>query len=67
MGESGRREIALFELGHEPGSFEEPLPEKRPGTGRVLAPKKHYLRAAAVVAREKRREKKRSRRHAATH
>jgi predicted MPP superfamily phosphohydrolase len=60
IGESGRREIAVFELGHEPGSFAEPLPEKRPGRGRTPSAKKRYQRAAAVVAREKKREKRRA-------
>jgi uncharacterized protein len=55
MGERGRREIALFELGHAPGSFEEPLPEQRPGPGRAPSPKKKYARAAAVVVKERRR------------
>jgi predicted MPP superfamily phosphohydrolase len=56
VGERGRREIALFELGHAPGSFDEPLPEQRPGQGRVPTPKKRYLRAAAVVKKERRRQ-----------
>ncbi len=55
VGERARREITLFELGHEPGSFDEPLPEQEPLRGRAPSPKKRYLRAAAVVAKERRR------------
>jgi hypothetical protein len=55
LGERGRREITLFELGHEPGSFEEPLTEQLPGRGRKPSPRKQYLRAAKVVKREQRR------------
>ena len=60
VGERGQREITLFELGHEPGSFEEPLPEQPPGRGRAPSPKKRYQRAAAVVAKEHRRLKRRA-------
>lgn len=59
VGERGRREITLFELGHEPGSFEEPLPEQPALEGRKPSPKRQYLRAAAVVRKEQRREKRR--------
>jgi hypothetical protein len=58
VGELARREIALFELGHEPGSFEEPLPEQAPLRGRKPSPKREYLRAAAVVKKEQRRERR---------
>jgi predicted MPP superfamily phosphohydrolase len=61
VGERARREIAVFELGHEPGSFEEPLPEQLPLRGRKPSPKKQYLRAAAVVAKEQRRDRRRAR------
>jgi uncharacterized protein len=62
VGERGRREITLFELGHEPGSFEEPLPEQAPLAGRKPSPRRQYLRAAAVVRKEQRRERRASRR-----
>lgn len=62
VGERARREVTLFELGHEPGSFEEPLPEQAPLPGRKPSPKKEYLRAAAVVQKEQRRERRRPRR-----
>lgn len=61
IGERGRREVTLFELGHEPGSFEEPHEEQAPGPGRAPSPKKKYKRAAAVVAKEQRRHKKKQR------
>jgi len=58
IGERGRREVALFELGHEPGSFVEPLSEQPPGKGRPPSPKKSYARAAAVVAKEQKRRRR---------
>lgn len=60
VGERGRREITVFELGHEPGSFDEPLPEQAPGRGRPPSAKKSYARAAAVVAKEQKRHRRRS-------
>jgi predicted MPP superfamily phosphohydrolase len=59
VGERARREITVFELGHEPGSFEEPLPEQVPLRGRKPNPKREYLRAAAVVKKEQRRQRNR--------
>lgn len=59
IGERGRRELTVFELGHEPGSFEEPLAEQPPGPGRAPTPKQRYARAAAVVAKEQRRRRRR--------
>ena len=58
IGERGRREIAIFELGHEPGSFDEPLPEQPPLAGRKPSAKKQYQRAAKVVLREQRRSRR---------
>lgn len=58
IGERGRREITVFELGHEPGSFDEPLPAQAPGRGRPPSPKRSYARAAAVVAKERRRRRR---------
>jgi predicted MPP superfamily phosphohydrolase len=55
VGERGRRELTLFELGHEPGSFDEPLGEQAPGNGRAPSEKKRYQRAAAVLVKEHRR------------
>lgn len=56
FGERGQREVTVFELGHEPGSFDEPLGEQEPGRGRVPSAKKRYARAAAVVAKERKRQ-----------
>jgi predicted MPP superfamily phosphohydrolase len=55
LGERARREITVFELGHEPGSFEEPLSEQRPLAGRKPTPRQQYRRMAAVVKNERRR------------
>jgi predicted MPP superfamily phosphohydrolase len=62
LGERARREITLFELGHAPGSFEEPLPEQRPLAGRKPSPGTQYRRLAAVVAKERRRARRLERR-----
>lgn len=61
IGERGRREVTIFELGHVPGSFDEPHGEQAPGPGRVPSPKQRYQRAAAVVAKEQKRKKKKQR------
>ncbi len=61
VGERARREITLFELGHEPGSFEEPLPEQVALRGRKPNAKKQYQRLAAVVVKEQRRDRRRAR------
>jgi uncharacterized protein len=58
VGERARREITLFDLGHEPGSFDEPHAEQAPLNGRKPSPKKQYLRAAAVVKKEQRRARR---------
>ncbi|MCS6798643.1 MAG: metallophosphoesterase [Myxococcota bacterium] len=55
LGERARREIAIFELGHEPGRYEEHHAEQRPMPGRRPAPRTQYARAAHVVRREARR------------
>jgi len=60
IGDRGRREVTVFELGHAPGSFEEPLAEQAPGPGRAPSPKKRYLRAAAVIKKEHARQKRRA-------
>ena len=54
-------DAALGALGHEPGSFDEPLDEQAPGRGRVPSPKKRYARAAAVIAKETKRLNQRQR------
>lgn len=49
LGERARREITIFELGHEPGSFEEHHDEQPALKGRKPSPRKQYLRHTAVV------------------
>ena len=57
LGDRGQREIAIFELGYEPGAIDEhhddqdPLPG-RPPSARVMA-----KRAAAVIEKREKREK----------
>ncbi len=58
IGERARREVTIFELGHEPGSFEEHHAEQPAGKGRKPSRRKQYKRAAAVVKKEQRRSKK---------
>ncbi|HMR79023.1 MAG TPA: metallophosphoesterase, partial [Polyangiaceae bacterium] len=49
LGERGRRELTLFELGHAPGSFVEPFGEQARRRGRKPSPRLQYLRAAKVI------------------
>lgn len=58
IGERARREVTLFELGHEPGSFDEHHAEQLPHRGRAPSPKKRYARAAAVVKKEQKRRRR---------
>jgi len=58
LGERSRREVTVFELGREPGSFDEPHAEQDPGKGRVPSPRRQYRRAAAVVRKERRRARR---------
>ncbi len=51
LGERGQREIALFELGTSPGSFDEHHQEQVPLAGREVSARKKAKRAAAVEAR----------------
>jgi len=48
LGERGQREVTIFELGHEPGAFDEHHGEQPAMKGRKPSPKKRYKRAAAV-------------------
>jgi hypothetical protein len=59
LGDRGRREVAVFELGHEPGSFEEHHEEQRPRPGRKPSQKKQYKRHTAVVKKQLRRRRRR--------
>jgi hypothetical protein len=51
LGERGQREIALFELGTSPGSFDEHHEEQTPLAGRAVSARKKAKRAAAVEER----------------
>jgi predicted MPP superfamily phosphohydrolase len=55
VGERGKREVTIFELGHEPGSFDEHHDDQEAMPGRMPSPRLQYKRAAAVVIKEKRR------------
>ena len=57
VGERGMREIAVFELGHAPGSFDEHHAEQAPLAGRKPSPKKQWKRVAAVERLERRRDR----------
>ncbi|MBK6694424.1 MAG: metallophosphoesterase [Myxococcales bacterium] len=58
LGERGKREVAVFELGHEPGTFDEHHTEQPALEGRAPT---EWLKARrrAVVERKKRRREKR--------
>jgi uncharacterized protein len=56
IGERARREITMFELGHEPGSFEEHHDEQLPLEGRKPSARKRFLRHTAVVKKAQRRK-----------
>lgn len=58
LGERGKREITLFELGAEPGSFEEHHSEQAPLRGRAPSPAVKARRAAAVMKKRLSREKR---------
>jgi predicted MPP superfamily phosphohydrolase len=58
LGERGRREIAVFELGLEPGSIDEHHEEQSPLKGRAPGPDLVAKRNAAVHARSAKRAKK---------
>jgi predicted MPP superfamily phosphohydrolase len=55
MGERGRREVAIFELGLEPGAFEEHHVEQAALRGRAPSAKTQWARAAKVARRDARR------------
>lgn len=56
LGERGQREITLFELGHEPGSFDEHHQEQEPLPGRKPSEKVQWKRAAKVVKKQMKRD-----------
>lgn len=58
VGERSRREVTIFELGHAPGTFEEPLGEQVALPGRKPSEKTKLRRQLAVEKKRQRREKK---------
>ncbi len=58
IGERGRREVTMFELGCEPGDFVEHHSEQEPMAGRKPTPETVARRAAAVVKKRLRRERR---------
>ncbi|MGZ3473477.1 MAG: metallophosphoesterase [Polyangiales bacterium] len=55
IGERGRREVTIFDLGHGPGAFEEHHDDQQALPGRKPSPGKQWKRAAAVVIKEQKR------------
>jgi predicted MPP superfamily phosphohydrolase len=55
FGERAQREVTVFELGVEPGTFPEPHAEQQGHRGREPSARKQYRRAAAVIRKESRR------------
>jgi hypothetical protein len=58
VGERSRREVTIFELGHPPGAFDEPLSEQAPLPGRKPSEKTKERRRLAVEKKRERREKR---------
>ncbi len=56
VGERGRREVTVFDLGYAPGSFDEHHDDQLPLPGRKPSPKLQWKRAAAVVRKEQKRQ-----------
>ncbi len=58
LGHRGQREVALFELGHAPGTCEEDHAEQPAHKGRRPSARKIYKRAVSVTKKSKRRQKR---------
>ncbi len=59
IGQRAKREITLFELGHRPGSFVEPIAEQLAyPAGRAPSMRTQYRRAMTVLRKELRRQKR---------
>ncbi len=56
LGDRGRREVALFELGQAPGSFDEHHSEQASHPGRKPSPEKRDRRKQAVIKAQARRD-----------
>jgi uncharacterized protein len=61
LGDRGRREVTIFELGCEPGDFVEHHSEQEPLRGRKPTKKQIAKRAAAVIRKRMLRERRRQR------
>jgi hypothetical protein len=57
LGDRGQREIAIFELGHAPGSFDEHHAEQEPLPGREPSERTKWKRAFAVEKKRLQRER----------
>jgi predicted MPP superfamily phosphohydrolase len=60
LGERGKREITMFELGCAPGAFEEHHAEQEPLRGRRPSTRKQARRAAQVLLKRERRARRRT-------
>ena len=58
LGERGKREIAIFELGHAPGTFDEHHAEQAPLEGRAPTDAQREKRKLAVEKKRARRERR---------
>lgn len=58
LGDRGQREVAIFELGKAPGSFDEHHREQTPLAGRKPSPELQARRALAVVKKREKRERR---------
>lgn len=58
IGDRGKREVTIFELGAEPGSFDEHHGEQQPLPGRKPSQAKMARRAAVVIAKRLSRERR---------
>jgi hypothetical protein len=58
LGERARREVTIFDLGHEPGSFNEHHGEQTPLPGRPPSERLKARRAATVVKKRLRRDRR---------
>ncbi len=58
VGERAKREVAFFELGEQPGSFDEHHREQPAHPGRAPSPKTKKRRALAVLRKQERRERR---------
>lgn len=60
LGDRGKREITIFELGRRPGEFEEHHSEQAPLPGRTLSAAKQRRRAEKVLEKRARRAQRRT-------